>query len=180
MTQLMNKSFDPTSESFRLWQAGEHKKAFLMLRAAAEGGVVDAWHNLGFFYDEGIGTRRNADLALTWYKRSWREQRHTGTCINISKIYDAKGMRRLARYWTNLAIAAGDGDAALEEVKRQIERGTLPSSDRVKRLLSLVIESEHVSEDSVIEAKAMIRQSNGNSAPRSAAHIAMYRRPKKC
>src|SRR5580692_7510398 len=55
------------------WDAGNRRSAFrLMLAAAKSGGDMGAMLNLGYFYDVGIGVKRNRAAAMYWYQRAYR------------------------------------------------------------------------------------------------------------
>jgi len=120
------------------WESGRNKGAFTLFLKAAEEGQPSAQHNVGYFFDEGIGTRKSQDRALYWYKKAWRNDRQSGTCINIAKLYESKNNSRLAIAWWMKAIAQNDGDAALDLAKHYLRRNRERNASKAKSLLRQV------------------------------------------
>lgn len=48
------------------WERGKLQSAFRLFLAAAKAGDEGAQINLGYFYDVGIGVKRNRGAALYW------------------------------------------------------------------------------------------------------------------
>jgi TPR repeat protein len=120
------------------WESGRNKAALELFLRAAQLGSASAQHNVGYFYDEGIGTKRNLALALSWYRKAWRNDHQSGTCINIAKLYESKNQMRLAIVWWKKAVAENDGDAALGLAKFYLQRGKARDSQKAEALLKLV------------------------------------------
>ena len=53
-------------------ERGNVRLAFRLMLAAAKLGEIGAQVNLGNMYDTGVGTKRNRQTALYWYKRAYR------------------------------------------------------------------------------------------------------------
>jgi TPR repeat protein len=121
-----------------MWEKHQNKAAFQLFTRAAELGSASAKHNVGYFYDEGIGTKKNFGRALSWYKRAWRTDRQSGTCINIAKLYESRKQPRLAVAWLKKAVAQNDGDAALELAKLYLQGNVTRQSESAAALLRLV------------------------------------------
>jgi uncharacterized protein len=105
-----------------LWENRRNKEALQLFTRAAQLGSASAKHNVGYFYDEGIGTKKDFSRALSWYKKAWRSDRQSGTCINIAKLYESRKQPRLAIAWLSKAVGQNDGDAALELAKLYLQR----------------------------------------------------------
>jgi TPR repeat protein len=105
-----------------LWESRRNKEALQLFTQAAQLGSASAKHNVGYFYDEGIGTKKHFGRALSWYKKAWRTDRQSGTCINIAKLYESKKQTRLAIAWLSKAVEENDGDAALELARLYLRR----------------------------------------------------------
>jgi TPR repeat protein len=120
------------------WEKKQNKVALELFLQAAQLGNASAQHNVGYFYDEGIGTKKNHGRALAWYKKAWRSDRQTGTCINIAKLYESNGQERLAVAWWKKAVARRDGDAALDLAKYYLQSGGMRDVRKAEALLKLV------------------------------------------
>lgn len=107
---------DHYSRANEEWGRGRLRSAFRLFRAAAEGGNGLAYDTLGYFYDGGVGTKRDEDAALYWYKRAYRR----GSFIapnNIGVIYrDRKDLKR-ALAWFRRAVDHEDANANLNIAK---------------------------------------------------------------
>jgi TPR repeat protein len=159
-TVLEDKRADAL-DIFRLansaWESGRYKKAFDLFLEAAELGAPSAQHNVGYFYDVGLGTKKNASKALFWYLRAWRNHGQTDSCINIAQLYASKGKVRNAVSWWTKAIRLGDADAALDLAKFYLTRKSERERKRAVALLQKVLVSRQVTEDSVEEASMLLK-----------------------
>lgn len=98
------------------WDHGKHLSAFRLFLAAAKYGDSGAFHNLGYFYDVGIGVKPNRAAALYWYKRAFR--RGSGaSASNIGTMYRDEKNTKEALSWFKRATRLGDADANLEIAK---------------------------------------------------------------
>jgi TPR repeat protein len=97
----------------RQWDAGKLRGAFRLMLSAAKLGDSAAMSNLGYFYDEGIGVKRNRAAAMQWYRKAYRRGDHAGAS-NIGLIYRMENKPRRALRWFEKAVALGDIDANLE------------------------------------------------------------------
>ncbi|CAG8533690.1 13737_t:CDS:1 [Ambispora leptoticha] len=90
------------------------KRAFQMFHHSAELGDPIAQSELGFFYNNELGTTRNRKMAYIWYKRS-AEQGYPLGQSNLAYWYLTGGCRvdveksngKKAFYWYSKASAAG-------------------------------------------------------------------------
>lgn len=97
----------------RYMERKQFKKAFNILRVAADHGASICYMNLGYYYDNGLGCKCDWPKALYWYKRAvYRGDSSAATNIGIT--YRNQGKRHLALYWFKKSLAMGDGDALLE------------------------------------------------------------------
>ncbi len=91
---------------------------------AAKLGDTAVMSNLGYFYDEGIGVKRNRPAAMYWYRKAYRKGNYAGA-NNIGVIYRMENKPRPALRWFEKAVALGDIDANLEIAQvyvRDLER----------------------------------------------------------
>lgn len=83
------------------------------LLLGAKRGDTSAQHNVGYFYDVGVGMKPNRAKALHWYKRSYRNGCRVAAS-NIATLFrDQKNSAR-ALAWYQRAAGLHDGDANLE------------------------------------------------------------------
>ena len=103
---------DPVTRADALWQKGRRADAFRVLLRAARRGDASTFHNLGYFYDVGLGVRRSKRRALYWYRRA--VARGEGSAAhNIATIYrDRNDCLRAAR-WLHEAIRLGESGSNL-------------------------------------------------------------------
>jgi hypothetical protein len=98
------------------WDRGKLRSAFRLFLTAAKRGDPSAQHNLGYFYDVGVGVKPNRAAALYWYKRAFRRGYRTAAS-NIGTIFRDEGKTQQALSWFQRAIRLGDADANLEVAK---------------------------------------------------------------
>jgi TPR repeat protein len=109
-------SSDLYSRANEEWSRGRLRSAFRLFLAAAENGDGLAYDTLGNFYDRGMGTKRDEDAALYWYRRAYRRGSFMAP-NNIGVIYrDRKDLKR-ALAWFRRAVARKDANANLNIAK---------------------------------------------------------------
>jgi len=95
------------------WDAGKLRSAFRLILSAAKLGDSAAMSNLGYFYDEGIGVKKNRAAAMSWYRKACELGNPAGA-NNIGVIYRMEHKFRPALRWFEKAVVLGDIDANLE------------------------------------------------------------------
>jgi TPR repeat protein len=98
------------------WDRGRLRSAFRLFLRAAKRGDPSAQHNLGYFYDVGVGVKPNRAAALYWYKRAFRHGYRTAAS-NIGTIFRDEKNTKQALSWFQRALRLGDADANLEIAK---------------------------------------------------------------
>jgi len=94
-------------------EAGKDQKAFLALKRLAEAGNKEAFPMLGYLYDVGKGTWRDAKRAMHWYMLGYKSG--SATCAaNIATVYRDAGNASREFEWYKRAVALGDEDAKLD------------------------------------------------------------------
>lgn len=139
----------------KAWEEGEVKKAFDLFNKAAIAGDPSSQHNLGYFYDIGIGRNKDRIKAMYWYKKAAKNG-EVHSCLNIAEIYKKEENLRRAIFWLSKAVNFGDGDAALELAKLYLEKGTKGAEKKAHELLRLVLKSISSTPDSINEAKNLL------------------------
>jgi hypothetical protein len=143
------------AEATQLWDRGKRKQAFDRMSVAAKRGYPEAQNTLGYFYDVGSGTRKNVARALYWYRRA-AKQGNPCASNNIATVYRSAGRTKLALRWYIRAAAQGEVDGYLEAAKLLVDDSRQRA--KVSSHLNEVIGSRLASEESIEEAKRMLRQ----------------------
>ena len=97
----------------RYMEQRKFKKALQILLTTVDSGSMVCFMGLGYYYDVGLGCKRDRQKALYWYKRAVRRG-SSSAAINIGITYRNQRKRYLALYWFKKSLAMGDGDALLE------------------------------------------------------------------
>lgn len=126
----------------------------LFLLIADEIGEETALSTTGYFYDNGIGVRRNKTKAMYWYKRAYRAGSGTAA-INVGLMFRQRGEATTALRWFRRALVIGEHEAALNIA--QIYAGN--AKPRLAAgYLRFVLQAKHVTESTREEASAMLNQ----------------------
>ncbi len=139
------------------WERGKLRSAFRLFLSAAKRGDPSAQHNLGYFYDVGIGVKPNRVAALYWYKRAFRRG-YRAAASNIGMIFRDEEKPKQALSWFQRAIRLGDADANLEVAKIYLQE----EADVARAIVYLKRTAEaqpcDVTEGSKIEAQRLIKR----------------------
>lgn len=111
----------------RQWEQGKLRSAYSLLLLGAKRGDASAQHNLGYFYDVGLGVRPNRAKALHWYKLAYRRGSRVAAS-NIASIHKDEGDNASALAWYQRAARLHDGDANLEIAKLLIASNKMNSA----------------------------------------------------
>jgi TPR repeat protein len=96
------------------YEAGDYKKAFLLLEKSARLGHARAQYNLGVMYDNGLGVNTNPKKAFDWYRKA-AEQGNEDAQFNLGVAYTL-GVVVTQNYdkaldWYHKAAEQGQSDA---------------------------------------------------------------------
>jgi TPR repeat protein len=144
-----------------LYDQGKYTLAFRMFLALAKGGDVSAMSRLANMYFEGRGTKYSFEKSVEWDIRS-AELGNTTSLTNLGVSFRTKGDIRQSKKWFQMAIEAGDDDAALELAKLYLVSDL--EVGRVRQLLSTVLSSDRICEDSREEASNLLRELQNGTA----------------
>jgi TPR repeat protein len=142
------------SRANQQWELGKLRSAFRLFLAAAKTGDPGAQHDLGYFYDVGVGVERNRSAAIYWYGRAVH-QGNSGAAYNIGTIFRDEQKAREAVKWFQQAIKLGDGDANLEIAK--IYLGDRQTFKRAIEYLNRTSKSPNATRDFKEEARQILR-----------------------
>jgi len=134
---------------------GQLRDAFRLFLAAAKAGDKASQLNVGCFYDEGKGVRRNRSAALYWYKRAYRRG-DASAANNIGTIWRDENNSQRALSWFRRAVKLGSDDSNLEIAKHYLQNER--DLGRAVPYLNKVCRSDRVTEDSAEEAKQLLQE----------------------
>src|SRR6266567_3860793 len=148
---------NPYSLAEQAWRQGRLNSAFRLFLSAAKNGDYRAFETIGYFYDDGVGTKRKKDDALYWYRRAHRNGSFMAA-NNVGAIYrDRKDWKRAVE-WFHRAVELGDGDANLNIAKTYLRR----TADAAKALRylkrTLQAKPSDVTDGSKQEARRLLKQ----------------------
>jgi TPR repeat protein len=75
------------SACYSKYKAGDYDSALSICTKAAEQGIANAQHNLGFIYDNGQGTPQDYKQAIYWYTKA-AEQGNAFAQSNLGLLYN--------------------------------------------------------------------------------------------
>jgi uncharacterized protein len=149
------------------WNTGQLRSAFQLMLSAAKLGDSGAMVNTGYFYDLGIGVKKNRDSAMAWYKRAYRCG-NAGGATNVGTIYRDEHKTRRSILWFQKAHAAGDIDANLEIARLYLDQ--IEDPDRAVPYLERVLAAKpgsEVTRNSREEARLLLKGLKKAPAKRS-------------
>jgi len=142
------------NEACHLWERRRLRAAFRLFLAAAADGDLSSQLNVGYFYDCGIGTKKDTNEALRWYTKAHKRGDSSGT-QNIGTVYLERGEKRRALRWFQRALAKGNDGSALDLGKLHFSEGNLKLA---AKYLELASRSQMVSEDTAEKAMQLLNQ----------------------
>jgi TPR repeat protein len=137
------------------WDRGHLRKALELFKAAASAGDRSALLNVGFFYDKGLGVRRNATSAVRWYKKAYRCG-NASAAHNIGIIWRDRQKHQRALAWFQRATKLGDDSSNLGIAQYHLQIKDEPR--RAIPFLQRVIRSEKVSESEKETAESLLKE----------------------
>ncbi len=144
-------------KAMNFFEQGFYKQSFKLLKKGALKQQIECYANLAVSYDLGLGVKKNANLALFWYKKAWKYDASSGICSNIASLYAQLGNRRQAQFWWNKAIHQfQDGDAALDCAKFLMRNHCIKNKIKIIELLNLAIQYEYTTEYAKRQAKKIL------------------------
>ncbi|MGH8668642.1 MAG: tetratricopeptide repeat protein [Burkholderiales bacterium] len=149
---------DPLKDPYTAWERGKFRVAFRLFVVQAKAGDSGARLNLGYFYDVGLGTRKNKAQALRWYRRAY-QQGSGAAASNIATVYRDEGRPALALAWYKRAVSLKDDDAAVEVAKHYLEgSGVRKHSGLAIAALKRAVTSRNITQAGREEARRLLRR----------------------
>lgn len=142
--------FDEANEA---WDSGDGKRAFQLFLNAAEAGEKYAFNSVGYFYDNGIGVKRDSANAYAWYRRA-ALRGDIAAYANLAAWFRDAGNLRRTIFWLEKAYAKGDGSAACELGKIHLSKSSPAGSKQARQYLTAASESKYIDE---AERKAALK-----------------------
>lgn len=139
------------------WDRGRLQSARRLLLAGAKLGDYASQHTLGYFYDTGVGVKRDREAALYWYMKAFRKG-YGAAASNVATIYRDEGKYRQALEWFQRAVKLKDADANLEIAKIYITKLDDPAKARVFLMRAIRAGADDITEGSREEAHDLLRR----------------------
>lgn len=155
MANHKRQSLSLFDEANQAWDAGDKKRAFKLFLVAARNGEEDAFNSIGYFFDHGIGVKKDPGSAYAWYRRAAMRGNLAG-CLNLGVWYRDAGNLRRSKFWFEKAYTQGDGSAAHELGKIYLSQRSSISAKRARQYLAKAVASKYIAEDERQEAKALL------------------------
>ena len=138
------------------WESGRLKVAFDLFSKCAELGSKGCMLDLGYFYDEGLGTAVDKQQAMWWYKKAYRLG-CGASASNIAILYREQGKLRYSAQWFQRSALLGDGDSEVELAKLYISgRGVRKSLTAAKKYLKRALRSSSITPAGAEEAEELL------------------------
>jgi len=165
-------TYDLCTRADKAWNRGQNELAFKLFKAAAHAGDVGAYHNLGYCYDAGRGTRKDRMAALYWYRLAWRKSAKgagSHTSDNIAMMYEEVENYRTAIAWWTKGTTTGDGESALGLAKLLIKLERRGWRKRAKALLTMAANADptFMTIDGLEQVKRLLNNIESSSSRRS-------------
>ncbi|MDB5807088.1 MAG: hypothetical protein JWN73_4410 [Betaproteobacteria bacterium] len=141
---------------YAAWKKGDVRTAFRLFLAHARAGGRGHEINIGYFYDVGLGTRKNRGEVMRWYRLDYRRG-SSGAASNIAMIYRDEGRHAMEVAWYQRAAALDDGDAEVEIAKYYLSGlGAPKHRGRAIAALKRAVKSRHITPDGREEAARIL------------------------
>lgn len=129
--------------------------AYRLMHKAALHNFIAAQSNLGVFFFDGIGVKKDRNLGMFWSKSAVRGGDSTAA-VNIALEYLSTGRRERARYWLEKAISLGNNNALFHLGKLMLEGRTAENKRKGYKLIKKSVLARCISNDQVVEARALM------------------------
>ncbi len=84
---ISSAAFADFEAGLRAFEKGNYTEAAMQWNTAAQAGNVNAQHNLGVLYEEGLGVDQDLLKAAAWYQKA-AENGVPGAAYNLGSMYD--------------------------------------------------------------------------------------------
>lgn len=147
-------------QAYEAWDAERYSDAFRLFVAAEAQGARIVWLNIGYCFDEGVGTRRSRYQALAWYRRAHVADRRSGSAAsNIALVMRARGAHGSAFRWFQKSAVRHDGDTYVDLAKCYFRGlGVARSVPLGLTLLRRALRSKHITPAAREEAQSLLRE----------------------
>jgi TPR repeat protein len=135
----------------KLQELGSHKEALQIFTKLAEQGHGAAMSRIALIHFAGLGVAKDFDESVKWDLAAIKAG-YDMSMGNLALTYCAMREYREARNWFERAVAAGDGDSALELAKLLHVSDT--EIENVKQFIDVALNSTSITPDSFEQAEA--------------------------
>lgn len=131
------------------YDLGNLEGAFKLFLEAAEQGDISAMSRLAMMYGAGEGAPQDVEKSIEWDLKSI-ELGDSISMLNLGITYRMKGDILKTKYWFERALAAGDGEAALQLAKLYMVSDK--EQKNIRYYLNVAINHDSINEMSQEEA----------------------------
>jgi uncharacterized protein len=146
---------DQFARASNLYDEGRYEEAFQQFLSLANQGDIDSMTRVASMYGDGRGVSYSFQESINWDMKA-AEAGDEVAMFNLGISYRNKGDTRNAKRWFEKALAAGDGDAALELAKMFLISEL--EIDRVRGYLREALADPCICEASREEAKRLLQE----------------------
>jgi TPR repeat protein len=150
-----NSATDPFELGHDLWRKGQLRDALDQFRIGAKDGDPSCILLVGYFYDAGLGVRKDRLQAMQWYRSAHRRGDSGGAANNIGMILSRENDYAGAMRWFRRAISRGNSGARLHIAEMLAKRGKKVLA--VEELTKLVAANDAAAE-TIEQASAILRK----------------------
>lgn len=146
-------------QAYEAWDAERYSDAFSLFLAAEAHGARIVRLNIGYCFDEGLGTPPSKYQALAWYRRAHVADRRSGSAAsNIALVMRKRGAHGSAFRWFQKSAVRRDGDTCVDLAKCYLTGlGVTRSAPLGLTLLRRAIRSKHITPAAREEAQSLLR-----------------------
>ena len=154
---------DSFERGHELWRMGRLREALDAFRTGAEEGDPSCVLLVGYFYDAGLGVRKDRSKAMRWYRSAHRRGDSGGAASDIGMILARERDYAGAMRWFRRAISRGNSGARLHIAEILTKRGR--KMQAVEELTQLIAANDSAT-DTIEQARAILRKLQADSAVR--------------
>jgi len=154
---------DSFERGHELWRMGKLREALDAFRTGAEEGDPSCVLLVGYFYDAGLGVRKDRSKAMRWYRSAHRRGDSGGAASNIGVILTRERDYAGAMRWFKRAVSRGNSGARLHIAEILTKRGR--KMHAIEELTQLIAANDSAAE-TIEQARAVLQKLQADSVVR--------------
>lgn len=137
--------------------AGNPVSALRSIRAGIARGELDCLLSLGYYFDNGIGVRRDDEKAAYWYAAAYHLASDPAGAHNLAMLYERVGNLRRAEHYFHESVRLGLPESLSNLAKLEAARGRQKIAKKYLQQL-LALDSGDVIAPVRSEAKRLLKR----------------------